>query len=99
MYAGVPIDVPSCVSVACAPLSVRDAAQRFRDAEVGDDRGAAGQQHVVRLDVAMDDAALVRVRERARDVAQDAQHVGDRERRLLGHPRARSDSPSTNGIV
>ena len=33
-----------------------------RDAEVGDDRPAALEQNVFRLDVAMDDAALVRVR-------------------------------------
>ena len=99
MYAGVPIDVPSCVSVApCASLSRARALMRLRDAEVGDDRGAAGEQHVVRLDVAMDDAALVRVGERARDVARMRDDLGDRERRRAAS-RARSDSPSTNGIV
>ena len=98
MYAGVPIDVPICVSVAPARRVGARRADRLRDAEVGDDRGAAGQQHVVRLDVAMDDAALVRVRERLRHVAQHADDFGDRERRPRAS-RARSDSPSTNGIV
>ena len=55
------------------------------------------EQHVVRLDVAVHDAALMRVRQRARDVAQDAHRLADRERARAS--RARSDSPSTNGIV
>ena len=50
-------------------------ADGFRDAEVGDDRGAAGEQHVVRLDVAVHDAALVRVGERLRDVLEDARRL------------------------
>ena len=61
---------------------------RLGDAEVGDDRRAAGEQHVVRLDVAMDDAALVRVRQRLRDVAQDADRLGDRQRARAREPRA-----------
>ena len=63
--------MPTDVSVAVA-AAFGDALERLGDAEVGDDRGAAGEEDVVRLDVAMDDAALVRVGERARDVAQDA---------------------------
>ena len=57
--------------------------QGLGDAEVGHDCGASREEHVVRLDVAMDDATLVGVLERARDVAEDANGVGDRERRLL----------------
>ena len=97
MYAGVPIDVPTCVSVAAADAGPRGA-DRFRDAEVGDDRRAAGEQHVVGLDVAMHDAALVRVGERLRHVLQDADDFGDRRAGRRARC-ARSDSPSTNGIV
>ena len=59
---------------------------------------AAGEQHVVRLDVAMDDAALVRVGERLRDVAQNADRLGDRQRAARRAARA-ATRPSTNGIV
>ena len=53
-----------------------------RDAEVGDQRaaGARLQQDVVRLHVAMHDAAAVRVGERPRDLAQHARRVGGRQR-------------------
>ena len=74
MYAGVPIDVPICVSVALRTSRARGA-DGFRDPEVGDDRRAAREQHVVGLDVAMHDAALVRVRQRLRHVAQDADRL------------------------
>ena len=50
---------------------LRDA-DRLRDAEVRDDGGAAREQHVVRLHVPVDDALVVRVGERPRDVAQGA---------------------------
>ena len=43
-----------------------------------------GEQDVVRLDVAVHDAARVRVGEGARDVAQDADDFGDRERSPVG---------------
>ena len=79
MYAGVPIDVPICVSVASGRRRPRGA-DRLRDSEIGDDRGAAREQHVVRLDVAMHDAALVRVAECLRHVLQNADDFGDRER-------------------
>ena len=54
-------------------------AQRLRDPEVGHHRRSAGEQHVVGLDVAMDDSALVRVRKRLRHVAQHADHLGHRQ--------------------
>ena len=53
---------------------------RARNAEVGEEHVAAGQQHVVRLDIAMDDARRVRVRERVRDFAEHADGVRDRHR-------------------
>jgi hypothetical protein len=46
---------------------------RGRDAEVGDDRvSVLVEQHVIRLDVAMNDAAAVRVVERRRDLSADS---------------------------
>ena len=57
------------------------------DAEIGHDGDAAGDEHVVRLDVAVDDAALVRVGERLRHVAQDADDFADGER-AVGEARA-----------
>ena len=73
-------------------------AHRLRDAEVRDDRVPAGDEHVVRLDVAVHDAARVRVRERVDDVAQDADRVAHghlafarelRAQRLAFHERHR----------
>ena len=94
-----PSEVPTRVSVALARLPrARDAESAFAIAEVGDGRGAAREEDVVRLDVAMDDAALVRVGERARDVAQDRRPLR-RRAAAAARMRARSDSPSTNGIV
>ncbi len=61
----------------------------LRNAEVGDHRGVTGEQHVVRLDVAMNDILLVGVRQRARDVAQNAHALGDAEPTLALEPRAK----------
>ena len=47
-------------------------ADGLRNAEVRDDGRLTGEQHVVGLDVAVHDAALVRIHQRARHVAQDA---------------------------
>ena len=52
--------------------------ERLGDAEVGDHRRATRQQHVLRLDVAMHNAALVRIGQRLRDVAQNADRLGHR---------------------
>ena len=49
--------------------------QRFRDAEVGHQGVPAGQQHVVGLDVAVDEVAAVRVGQRVGHVPKDAQRV------------------------
>jgi hypothetical protein len=60
------------------------------DAEVGDQRaaGAGLQQDVVRLDVAVDDAAAVRVGERPGDLAQHARGVGRRKGTARAEPLA-----------
>jgi hypothetical protein len=71
------------------------------DAEVGDERvrALAGlQQDVLRLDVAVHDAARVGVGERVGDLAREAHRLVDGS----GPPRARrarSVSPSTYGIT
>ena len=64
----------------CARRRVGRCRDGLCDAEVGDDRSVPGEEHVVRLDVAMHDAVLVRVGERAREVAQDAHRLRDRQR-------------------
>ena len=51
----------------------------LRDAEVGDYCRSARKEHVLRLDVAVHDAGVVRVGERARHVPEDANCFGDRE--------------------
>ena len=45
--------------------------QRLADPEVGDGRAVAGEEDVLRLDVAVNHTALVREVERSRDIAQD----------------------------
>jgi hypothetical protein len=58
------------------------------DAEVSDHRGAGGEQHVVRLDVAMQDAIRVCKGERARDFAEEAHGVAYRNCLSLLQPLA-----------
>ena len=64
------------------------AVTRARDAEVGDERATrfGVEQHVVRLYIAVNDAALVRVSERARDFGDDAPRVLDRHCALAREP-------------
>ena len=62
--------------------------ERLGDAEVGDDRRAAGEQDVLRLDVAVHDAVRVRVLERARHVAQHRHGRVRREPPVAAEPRA-----------
>src|SRR5437016_3446558 len=52
-------------------------ADRLRDAKVRNERMVLREEHVLRLDVAMDDAVAVRIIERVRDVAQDVHGLGD----------------------
>ena len=56
---------------------------RLGDPKVGDDRDAVREEHVVGLDVAVDDAPCVRVAECARHVVQDPDGLAHRERRSL----------------
>ncbi|CAA9302889.1 MAG: hypothetical protein AVDCRST_MAG40-471, partial [uncultured Gemmatimonadaceae bacterium] len=62
--------------------------ERLRDAEVRDEGVVAREQHVLGLDVAVDDPALVRVGQRVDHLAQDAHAVGDRELPLAVEPLA-----------
>jgi hypothetical protein len=54
--------------------------QRLRDAEVGEKDVLTTEQHVLRLDVAVDDRLAVGVRERPADTPEDAYGLGDRKR-------------------
>ena len=56
--------------------------ERLGDAEVGHHAHAAGEEHILRLDVAVHDAVLVRVDQRARHVPEQAHRFGDRHRAL-----------------
>ena len=55
------------------------AADKTRDAEIADQRVVAAQQDVLRLDIAMNDAAAVRVIQRIGDLARDAQRLDERQ--------------------
>ncbi len=84
MYAGVPIAIPADVT----PLTRHRGAERFRDAEVGDQRVRTLREDVRRLDVAMDDAARVRKRERVDYVMQNPRHFARAELLLALERRA-----------
>ena len=75
MYAGVPSTVPTCVrsedSTCAMPKSATLAVP------------SASDEDVRRLDVAVDDAQLVRVAERRQDLRQDAHDVDGREALVL----------------
>ena len=64
------------------------AAPGQRDAEVGDQRPAVVEQHVVRLDVAVNHALAVSVVEPGGDFGGDPDRVGDGELGLAGEPAA-----------
>ena len=72
---------------------------RLRDSKVGDDRRAAGDEDVVRLDVAVHDAVLVRVGERLGDVAENADRRANRQRSRLKHLAQRRALDEGHGIV
>ena len=73
-----PSDVPSVVRF--SSLVARRRRERLRDSEVRDDRRAAGDEDVVRLDVPVDDSLRVRNVERLRDVGEHARGFGDGKR-------------------
>ena len=60
--------------------ALRGIAHGLGNAEVGHQGVSIGEQNVFRLDVAVDDAALVRVGERVGHFAQDVHRVADRQR-------------------
>ena len=80
-------------------------AQRLGDAEVGHHGRAAREQHILRLDVAVHDAARVRIGERLGHIAQNAERfdggqcaVGDAgAQRLAGHERHGEPRQSIGG--
>ena len=63
-------------------------AHRPRNPEVGDDRVAAGQHDVLRLDVAVHNVVAVRIRQRVGDLARDLEGVIERQLRLPLQPLA-----------
>ena len=71
---------------------------RLGHAEVGDQRVAAGEEDVVGLDVAVDDALLVRHGQGVGHVADDADRLWDGSSPSRAS-LARSDSPSMNGMM
>ena len=94
MYCGVPSESPVCVMRCAAGV-----AHGERDPEIGDERLAVLQQDVLRLEVAVDDAvrdARSRARSRSRRAMRTASSTGSCFSRSS---RARSVSPSTNGIT
>jgi len=64
------------------------AGPEFGSAEVSQQRLAVLEQHVVRFDVAMDDAVAVRVVEAGGDLGGDAKDIGERKLRLPLQPGA-----------
>ena len=96
MYTGVPAIAPPPVTVSSAVLR-RPCGSRLdrapRDAEVEDLHAAVlAHHHVLGLDVAMDDARLVRGLERARDVDEPADLDAERGSSALSD-EARSVEP------
>ena len=62
--------------------------ERARDPEVRHHRSPGGEQDVLRLDVPMDDAALMRVHERDRDIVRDLDRIVHRQLAFPVEPRA-----------
>ena len=74
--------------------------ERLGNAEVGDDRRGAGEQDVLRLDVAVHHAALVRVGQCARHVAQHADGLAHRQCAVAREPVAqRQPLDEGHGVV
>jgi hypothetical protein len=77
MYVGVPSNARACL---------RRRGVELCDAEVEQlDRGAREHHHVVGLEIAVDDAVLVRRLQRVGDLARDADDAARRQRAALEH--------------
>ncbi len=83
---------------AAGPLDVRAGADRLGHPEVRHHRHAARQEHVVRLHVPVHHPARVRVRQRETTSRRmrTVSEIGSSPSRVT---RARSDSPTTNGMM
>ena len=94
MYAGVPTLIP----VAVSRLAARRRRARAMPKSATSGVAVAREEDVLRLDVAVEDAVLVRVAERlaASRATRSASSSGSCPSR---RSRSRSDSPSTNGMV
>jgi hypothetical protein len=89
MYAGVPTALPAAVMRLVASPGGSRTAQRFGHAEVGHECVAIAQQDVFGLDVTVDHAASVGVRERVQHVAQNAKGFWDRQLAGASQPLAK----------
>ena len=81
MYAGVPIASPGL-----GELLLGVAAERAGDAEIGHEGVGAGEEDVLGLEIAVDDALLVGVAERVGGLADDPDRVGNRKLSLAREP-------------
>ena len=72
---------------------------RLRDSEVRHHRGAPGKQDVVGLDVAMNDAVRMCIRERARNVAKEVDDLRLRQLPRLVEPGAQRLPLNEGGMV
>ena len=63
-------------------------ADRLRDAEIRNERVAVAKEDVLGLDIPVDDAPLVRVRQRLRHIAQHLHCGAERQLAVSCQPRA-----------
>ena len=96
MYAGVPIVDPGrVVMLVCARVARACARCRSRGASPA----ASGEEDVVGLDIAVNDALLVRRREHVEHLVGDDEHLLDAGSELCRSQRRASVSPSSSSIT